>query len=174
LGLTLGFAAIAYFGKAIYLGVRRGKFGPSRLRFAQCPFWLGEELTVYLQDLDRLKGARSVTATLRFIAEEHEWRSAGRGLKEVWVRYARVEEVRAFKPEELPFVSGAPARLLRLARKAVPGAELPLRFELPANPRFETHLASNPPCYWELEVRADLPGIDYRALFLLPVYARRA
>ena len=33
-----------------------------------------------------------------------------------------------------------------------------------------TDLISHEPIYWELEVKAETPGIDYRSLFLLPVY----
>lgn len=73
---------------------------------------------------------------------------------------------------------------LRFVRPADPEAELPLRFQLPENPTlldsrpkkeqlFETRLGTNPPRYWELEVKADLPGIDYAALFVLPVYPAR-
>jgi hypothetical protein len=173
-GLIAGVLFAVLWEKPLYFVARRWKFGPSRLRFGHCPFWLGDELTVYLQDLDRLKGARRVTATLRLIVEERERLGTGKRPEEVWVPFTRFEEVRTLRPEELPFGSGAPARLLRFARRAETGTELALRFELPANPRLGTHLVSNPPSYWELEVKADLPGIDYHARFLLPVYGRQA
>ena len=34
-----------------------------------------------------------------------------------------------------------------------------------------TSLVMRPPRYWELEVNAAMPGVDYRAVFLVPVYA---
>lgn len=184
----LGLFATLYLGylwaKALYRLLRRMKFGPSRLRFARCPFPVGDELVVYLQDLDRLKGARLVTVTLRFVAEESEWRTSGQGRRKMWVRYCAFEEVRTFRPRDLPFGSGEPARLVRFYRGADPEAELALRFDLPPNPTlldarpkkeqlFETRLGTPPPRYWELEVEADLPGIDYAALFVLPVYPAR-
>jgi hypothetical protein len=184
----LGLPVALYLGylwaKALYRLLRRTKFGPSRLRFARCPFPVGGELVAYLPDLDRLKGARNVTATLRFVAEENEWRKAPQGQRKVWVRYCTFEEVRTFQPRDLPFGTGEPARLVRFYRRPDPEAELPLRFELPENPTlldsrpkkeqlFETRLGTNPPRYWELEVKADLPGIDYLAPFVLPVYPAR-
>jgi hypothetical protein len=44
-----------------------------------------------------------------------------------------------------------------------------LKFKLPEK-GFETRLSERPPRYWELEVLAETPGIDFNAFFFLPVY----
>jgi hypothetical protein len=61
--------------------------------------------------------------------------------------------------------------------RAVPGGlgtRIPIRFELPppGPGAAGTRLAAELPCYWELEVWADLPGLDFQAVFLVPVYQR--
>ena len=39
---------------------------------------------------------------------------------------------------------------------------------------FTSDLASRPMRYWELVVKAETAGVDYEAMFLVPVYARPA
>jgi hypothetical protein len=51
------------------------------------------------------------------------------------------------------------------------GGDLPVSFKLPEG-EFGTRLSEAPARYWELEVKADTPGLDFGALFLLPVYER--
>ena len=38
--------------------------------------------------------------------------------------------------------------------------------------RLRSRLSDNPPTYWELEIHAKTPGVDYKASFLVPVYAK--
>jgi hypothetical protein len=49
---------------------------------------------------------------------------------------------------------------------------LALSFPFPADAA-PTRLSERPPRYWELEIGAEVPGIDYQGRFLLPVYAVR-
>jgi hypothetical protein len=51
------------------------------------------------------------------------------------------------------------------------GRALPLSLPLPSDvPELTTCLTAEAPRYWELECRAARPGVDYRAVFLVPVY----
>jgi hypothetical protein len=54
------------------------------------------------------------------------------------------------------------------------GSRIPVRFDLPpTGPGVQgTRLAAELPRYWELELWADLPGLDFHAVFLLPIYQR--
>ena len=52
-------------------------------------------------------------------------------------------------------------------------SSLELKFTLPEN-GIETRLSERPPRYWELELLAEAPGIDFMAFFLLPVYKEAA
>ena len=36
---------------------------------------------------------------------------------------------------------------------------------------YSTGLGERPPRYWELEIEGNAPGVDYKAGFLVPVYA---
>ena len=48
-----------------------------------------------------------------------------------------------------------------------------LSFRLPDASRAPpTSLGARPPVYRELEVKAEVPGVDYGAVFLVPVYGR--
>ena len=49
-------------------------------------------------------------------------------------------------------------------------SETRILFALPHEAEYETHLHDISPRYWELEVAADTPGIDFKATFLVPVY----
>ena len=45
-----------------------------------------------------------------------------------------------------------------------------LRFEPDAN-ALPTKLHADRPVFWELEVKLDLPGLDFEETYLVPVYA---
>jgi hypothetical protein len=46
-----------------------------------------------------------------------------------------------------------------------------LRYDLPADAR-PTQLSGDKPLYWELEVKLDLPGLDFNETYLVPVYGQ--
>lgn len=164
--------ALVAWGFFFYYVVQSGKYGDSRLRYASFPFFLGEHAEVYLEGIDRLKGLRQLTATLRCVEEVVVPTTSGNSRSSQPTCSSIYEEVRTLRPEEIPFGSGAPARFLRLARQEDGFAALRLEFALPDDDAYETRLAATPPRYWELEVKADTPGVDYDATFLLPVYLR--
>jgi len=47
-----------------------------------------------------------------------------------------------------------------------------MNFRLPSGIDYSTSLSSRPPRYWELEISSKTPGIDYRSIFFVPVYAK--
>jgi hypothetical protein len=37
-----------------------------------------------------------------------------------------------------------------------------------------TQITADVPRYWELEITADTPGVDYKATFLIPIYEKKS
>jgi len=151
-----------------YRFVQGTKYGDSALRFGSFPFFLGEEAEVYLQEADRLRNFREMTWTLRCI-EERVQGGGGKSEAKQTVCYVLYEEAQVLKPGDVELGTGAPARLFQLGRRKDEAAEMKMTFLLPAK---KLATAIDPPRYWELEVKADIPGIDYSATFFLPVYSR--
>ena len=56
--------------------------------------------------------------------------------------------------------------------EAEPSGKLSLEWDLPDEQELTATLSQRPARFWELEVKADTPGVDYHSRFLLPVYAR--
>ncbi|MBK9516219.1 MAG: hypothetical protein IPO09_02490 [Anaeromyxobacter sp.] len=140
--------------------LRRARHGVAELRFARLPFFLGEPLEVTLVRDGATARLEGLTARLTCL-EERWGEPVGR-------------------PHD---PAGPPGgrRLERVERwsatRAVAGgggARLPIRFDLPApGPGvLGTALSEVLPRYWELELWADLPGPDFHAVFLVPVYQR--
>jgi hypothetical protein len=52
------------------------------------------------------------------------------------------------------------------------GDALPITFNLPTGDLGTKISECSTPRYWELEIHADTPGVDFNARFLVPVYTR--
>jgi hypothetical protein len=131
------------------------KYGKSRLRFARFPFRTGEAVDAGLLVGPRVADATSLHLTLRCI--EEVWRSRGGGQNRSTTRTLYV--LHEVKQE-----------LNRGQFDAASGAAIPIHIPLPAGD-YASRLSQSPRRYWELEVAAETPGIDYAARFLLPVYS---
>ena len=57
-------------------------------------------------------------------------------------------------------------------REVAPSGKLSIEWNLPGDLEFVSTLSERPARFWELEVKADTPGVDYHSSFLLPIYAR--
>lgn len=143
--------AAAMLVQTLLYAVHELKYGRSRLRFERFPFFLGDALEARLHAGRSLHRYQTLSFTLRCV--EESVRSDGDGNKvvchQVWA-----------DSHELP-----PGEWSE-------GREPLIRFELPQGDH-GTRLSARPPRYWELEVKADTPGLDYSATFLVPVYERR-
>ena len=144
---------------AAYLVARRRKYGVGMLRFRRFPFTTGDEVEVMLARVGPLASLDALEATLRCVQERYETtrRSGKRESRvvcyEVWSETRRSEQGDGRRSTERDFT---------------------WRFTVPESVPGTT-LSERPPTYWELEVKAEMPGVDYRATFLVPVYedARR-
>ena len=129
------------------------KYGNSRLRFSSFPFLLGDTLSVVLVDLP--SEINQLQLDLRFIEEQYETRGSGRNKESRVVCYQLYHEERILK-----------------GREVASSGKLSLEWGLPNEPEMTSTLSQRPARFWELEVKADTPGVDYHSRFLLPVYAR--
>jgi hypothetical protein len=154
--VVLGILALsvpAAVGRGAYLAARRARHGRAELRFRRFPFFLGEALEVELVRPPGGPALGRIAATLRCVQETYVHRPAG-GRGQPMLDLDVLHEQRAE-------AEGGPGGRLRL----------PLRFQLPDDPRLSTSLAENPPRYWEVAVTSAIPGVDFGATFLVPVYA---
>ena len=149
LELAFGLGGGYYFlnNLALYL-----KYGNSRLQFGSFPFYLGDKLSVVLANLPA--EINQVQFDLRCIEEKYEIHQRGQDRESKVVCYQIYHEARTLKGREVS-ASG----------------KLSLEWDLPDDPEFTSTLSQRPARFWELEVKADTPGVDYHSCFLLPVYA---
>jgi len=151
--LSLLFDAVVALivGRAAYLAVRRARFGRCVLRFAHFPFLTGETLQASLDRRGALADVPALTATLRCVQERYETRGTGGNRTQQVVCYELWSDTRT--------VEGAGRTSFDFA------------FPIPANIQ-GTALGERPARYWELDVTSgDVPGVDFAATFLVPVYA---
>ena len=148
--LVFGLGGGYYFfhNLALYL-----KYGNSRLRFGNFPFLLGDKLSVVLVGLP--SEINQLQLDLRFIEEQYETRGSGRNRESRVVCYQLYHEARILK-----------------GREAASSGKLSLEWDLPGEPDMTSTLSQRPAHFWELEVKADTPGVDYHSRFLLPVYSK--
>ena len=130
------------------------KYGNSRLRFGNFPFLLGDKLSVILVDLP--SEINQFQLDLICIEEKYEIHQRGQERESKVVCYQLYHESRT--------LSG---------REVVASGKLSLEWDLPGDPELASTLSQRPARFWELEVKADTPGVDYHSSFLLPVYAHR-
>lgn len=148
--LVFGFGGGYYFLNNLALFL---KYGNTRLRFSSFPFLLGDTLSVLLVDLPA--EINQLQLDLRFIEEQYETRGSGRNKESRVVCYQLYHEERILK-----------------GREVASSGKLSLEWGLPNEPEMTSTLSQRPARFWELEVKADTPGVDYHSRFLLPVYAR--
>jgi len=146
--------------------VRVARFRGPYFRYATFPFFLGERLQGDLEGVERIEGFTRLTVTLRCVRER--WTGSGRGR-----RVAR-ETIHEQSWETGP--AGVVQRLVGASAVEAPTGStrpvIPVRFDLP-DADLGTALLADPARKWELHARAERPGLDLEASFLVPVYARR-
>ena len=156
LSCSLDAGAIACLFWVVYRALRFAKYGASFLHFKQFPFFLGDKLVVGLTTRRNMGTVRRLEATLRCIEERFE-----RG-------YSRTHRTKRVVCYQL-YADTIHSDTAREFRHDSP--PLTMSIPIPANMP-PTALSERPPTYWELEVKADTLGVDYHAVFLVPVYVR--
>ncbi len=154
--LAFDAAILAMLGYGFYLLARRIKYGRTRIRFAQFPLFLNDVAEVSFVPGRGWSAYDRITFTLRCVEEVIETSGHGKNRRTTISRYQVYADV---------FEVSGPGRF------DATDAALPVTFLLPHDGPC-TRLAQSPPTYWELEVKAATPGIDFCATYLLPVYTR--
>lgn len=141
---------VAVWGNAFYVLGRRLKYGTTKVRLAMFPFLVGHELKVTVELPTALRDFPELRATLRYVEQLWEVHGSGKNRSKRLVSYERWAEEQVIPRDRI-------------------GRELGLEFDVPAGAP-PTCLAETPAHFWELQLDAETPGIDYHGLFLLPVY----
>jgi hypothetical protein len=140
-------------GYLIYRWAKRNKYGTSTLAFTHFPFFLGQPLAATLAIQRSATQLGPITLTLRCIEEHYETRqrdgSQAIVSTQIWAD-SKIHD------------SPGPTSHDHL--------QIPVAFDLPADLIYTTQLGERPARYWELSAKADAPGIDYDARFLIPIY----
>lgn len=138
---------VTYLGQLAAFGLRRLRFGRTRVLFRSFPFFLGQRLTVTFCGGKRLAGRR-LSVTLRCI--EEALRSPS--------KYRPDKQIVSYRKHHAEATVEADGQ----GRAAI---AFPLPKEAPG-----TRLSANLPTYWELIVKSRPPGPAYEGIFLMPVY----
>jgi hypothetical protein len=148
------FAALAIWWSAARQLGRALKFGHSRVKFASFPCRLQEPVVLRWQPYKGINRVNKGTFTLRCVTEWWERHGSGRNQNATLVH----EETWSAR------------WILAQPRNLHPRDDVELRYELPADAQ-PTNFSAEKPIYWELEVKLDLPGLDFNETYLVPVYA---
>lgn len=144
---------IAIFCNLIYKIVQFFKHGKSRLRFGQFPFYLGDTISAAIENLPQ--GMEKLQLNLRCVEERYEISGSGNNRSEQVVCYQVYGEERILE---------TPAEIAAAGRG--------MEWDLPDEAELATRLSERPAWFWELEAKGETPGVDFKALYLLPVYAK--
>jgi len=145
--------SIAFF----YRLARWMKYGTGQVRFRKCPYYLGEKLELDYVPARKLSNVTKLTCTLRCIREAYITTQSGGDTTTTIVSSALYEQTRDIDGD---------------AAASSYDRSIALSFDLPADAP-TTCLIDAPPTYWQLEVSAEMPGVNLDSRFLLPVYAPR-
>jgi len=135
----------------LYLIARQKKYGSTRVSYGSFPFSPDRPVKLAFEGGYELTDKADLKTTLRCIQEKFIVRKVGNNRK------GRVGCFKLYEDNSI-FSTDSTAR-----------AELEFRI-LDDSP--STVLIERLPTYWELIIRADLPGVDYEGLFLAPIYNR--
>ena len=143
----------AWWAALMRLG-RSLKFGGSRIEFLNFPYQVGKPAIIRWWPARGIQLVNKGTFTLRCVEECFETSGSGRNRskhlvhEEVWSGTWRAEQTQSFSS----------------------GQFADLRYELPEEVS-STQLSTDKPVFWELEVKLDLPGLDFQETYLVPIYS---
>lgn len=136
----------------------RLKHGTPYLAFEPLPIRPGESFEAKLACSRSLERANQIKCVLRFVQEQYETTGRGENRRQDVVCYEQYRD-------EITIDDISPHR--------PPAAgSFTIRFNIPSDAR-GNDLRSRPAAFWDLEIEADCPGVDFLHRFLVPVYPDR-
>jgi hypothetical protein len=132
------------------------KFGRSRLLFTRFPYPLTEPVVLRWQAPDAVQQIRKGSFRLRCVQESVVTAGSGKqrstqvAQDELWSATWHLEQ-----PRNLPLKD-----------------TVELRYEIPPD-AWSTQWCADRPIFWELEVKLDLPGLDFAESYFVPIYGTR-
>ena len=148
INLAFWLAALRQLARAI-------KFGHSRVEFTTFPCRPDNPVVLRWQPGSGVSRINRGTFTFRCVEEWMESTGYGKNRSVIVVH------------EELWSAQG----ILEQPRTLQPREAVELRYELPPDAR-STHLDAGKPLFWELEVKLELPGLNFNETYLVPVYGK--
>lgn len=131
------------------------KFGDAFLRFERFPLRTREPVRLTWISPEGCRGQATGSFTLRSIVEWYETSGRGKSKNTTLVREQQWASSWRFD---------TPAEIMA-------GEHIDLVFNLPPD-ALGTSFFSEKPIFWELEVVIRLPGVDFKDLYLVPIYAK--
>jgi len=147
---------ILLFYKMLYALMQAMKYGISEFRFSSFPYYLGEKLEGRFVQKKVIATAKKIDVSLRCVKELYQNTGSGSNKSTTVVCYQTYQE-------KVTYIEGQDFNKY--------DDSLRIQFDLPSIGK-STNLISSPPMYWEVEVRAEVKGVDYDVLFLVPVYTK--
>ena len=148
--------ALAVWAGALTQVGRAFKFGGSRVEFPRFPFRLAEPIVLRWPPPKGVERANKGTFILRCVEERFEMQRTGNN---------QGESTNQLVHDELWNGTWS----LQQPRNLLGGDKAELKFEPPAGLP-PTNLSGDVTVFWELEVKLDLPGLDFAETYLVPVY----
>lgn len=149
--LLFDLVVVGLLVRAVRLMLMRERYGASWLRFGRFPFHPGEPVDVTLDGYGGLSALPRLTGELQCIQERYEMRGSGRDRGKQVVCYTLWSAT------------------MTVDRNRDGG--FAFHFDVPAD-ALSSALSERPARFWQLVVNSDdVPGVDYQASFLVPVYA---
>lgn len=133
------------------------KFGVTRIEFMTFPYRPGETAVIRWWPAQGVRVVNQGAFTLRCVEEWYETTGHGKNRskhlvhEQVWSGTWHVVQVNSVSP----------------------GQFVELRYDLPQSAP-STQLCADKPVFWELEVKLEMPGLDFEETYLVPVYAKAA
>jgi hypothetical protein len=148
--------AVALWCSAVLSVGRALKFGHSRIVFTRFPYELGTPVLLRWRPSAGIDQVSKGTFTLRCVEEWTETTGSGKNRHTTLIH----EELWSAK------------WMLEQPRRLAPKDDVELSYEVPSDAP-PTQLTADRPRFWELEVKLDLPGLDFKATYLVPIYGAK-
>jgi hypothetical protein len=145
---------LAIWGQASLHVGRALKFHGTRITYDRFPYRRSAPVVVHWRPAPGIRTARRGSFTLRCVEEWFETSGSGNNRSrwlvhdQLWAETLGFDDAHDFDPAE----------------------DVALSFDLPADAR-ATSFTGDRPLFWELEVKLDLPGLDFVETYLVPVYS---